>query len=135
MKIGEAAEKVGVNPKTIRFYESIGVIPPAPRTTGGYRDYGQEDLERIAFIKSAQRFGLTLEDIAEVLDLKERGERPCEYVLDVVKQEISDLESRIKEMRRLRKELLELVARARDLPDSGGYCRLLSHQEASPSGA
>lgn len=135
MKIGEAADKVGVNPKTIRFYESVGLIPPAARTPSGYRDYGDEDLERLAFIKSAQRFGLTLEDIAEVLAFKERGERPCEYVLDVVKREISDLERRIKEMRALRNELLDLVDKAQDLPDNGGYCRLLSHQKSTGNGA
>jgi DNA-binding transcriptional MerR regulator len=78
---------------------------------------------------------LTLEDIAEVLAFKERGERPCEYVLDVVQREISDLERRIKEMRALRNELIELVDRAQDLPDNGGYCQLLSHQKPTPNGA
>lgn len=133
MKIGEAADKLGINAKTIRFYESIGLIPPARRTRSGYRDYGQEDVERLAFIKSSQRFGLTLDDISEVLAFKERGERPCDYVLTVLQRDIADLDKRIKGMRALRKELVELVDRAQDLPDNGGYCRLLSHRaEAEP---
>lgn len=132
MKIGELAAQLGINTKTIRFYESIGLIPPADRTPSGYRDYGEEDVDRLAFIKSAQRFGLSLEDISEILALRERGERPCDYVLTVVQREISDLDGRIREMRALRKELLELVERAQDLPDDGkAYCRLLSHREGA----
>lgn len=131
MRIGQAAERLGINPKTIRFYESVGLIPQAQRTSSGYRDYSEEDVQRLAFIKSAQRFGLSLDDIAEVLAFKERGERPCEYVVDVVRREISDLDRRIKEMRSLRKDLLELVDRAQDLPDDGAYCRLLSHREGT----
>ncbi|MPZ70595.1 MAG: MerR family transcriptional regulator [Actinobacteria bacterium] len=64
-RIGESAERVGVNPKTIRFYESIGVIPEPPRTPAGYRDYEEEHVERLQFIRAAQRLGLRLEDIAE----------------------------------------------------------------------
>lgn len=131
MKIGELARRLGINTKTIRFYESIDLIPPADRTPSGYRDYGEEDADRLAFIKSAQRFGLSLEEISEILALRERGERPCDYVLGVVQGEISDLDHRIKEMRALRKELVELVGRARELPDDGGYCRLLSHRDVS----
>lgn len=129
MRIGEVAERLNINTKAIRFYESIGLIPPADRTPSGYRDFDEEDLERLAFIKSAQRFGLSLEDISEIIALRERGERPCDYVLAVVQREISELDGRIKEMRDLRRELVGLVERAQRLPDDPeGYCRLLSHR-------
>jgi DNA-binding transcriptional MerR regulator len=74
MRIGEAADRVGVNPETIRFYESIGVLPEPPRTPTGYRGYDDEHVERLHFIRSAQRRGLKLEDIAEVLAFRDRGE-------------------------------------------------------------
>lgn len=130
MKIGEAASKLGINTKTIRFYESIGLIPPARRTASGYRDYDEADIERLEFIKSAQRFALSLDDISEILAFRERGEPPCDYVLGLVEKEISELDGRIREMRALRKELGALVRRAQNIPrDGDGYCRLLRHHE------
>jgi DNA-binding transcriptional MerR regulator len=65
--IGELAERVGVNPKTIRYYESIGLLPEPPRTDAGYRDYGPEDVERLAFVRRATELDLQLEQIAEIL--------------------------------------------------------------------
>jgi DNA-binding transcriptional MerR regulator len=78
VRIGEIANRVGVNTTTIRFYESIGVLPEPPRTSSGYRDYDDEHVERLRFIKTAQRLGLKLEDIAEILAFRDRGDRPCD---------------------------------------------------------
>lgn len=75
MRIGEVAERVGVNPKTIRFYESIGVLPEPPRTPSGYRDYEDEHVERLRFIKAVQRLGLKLEEIGEVSAFREASRR------------------------------------------------------------
>jgi DNA-binding transcriptional MerR regulator len=127
VRIGEIAERVGVNPKTIRFYESIGVIPEPPRTPGGYRDYEQEHVERLQFVRAAQRLGLKLEDIAEVLAFRDRGERPCDFVMGVVRREVELLGSRIREMRRLKGELEGLLERAEELRETEGekFCPLI----------
>ncbi len=132
MKIGEVADRVGVNPKTIRFYESIGVLPEPPRMPSGYRDYEEEHVERLRFIKAAQRLGLKLEDIAEVMAFRDRGERPCDYVLDVVRREVDDLNARIREMRQLKRELEGLVAEAEQERAVQGeqYCSLITHHES-----
>lgn len=61
MLIGELAAKLGVNPKTIRYYESIGVLPESKRTASEYRIYDEGDLQRVAFIKGAQTLGITLD--------------------------------------------------------------------------
>lgn len=131
MRIGEAAERVGVNPKTIRFYESIGVLPKPPRTQAGYRDYDDEHVDRLQFIKRAQRLGLKLEDIADVLAFRDRGERPCDYVVEVVRQEVHDLSARIREMRALKRELETLIADAekRRAIEGEKYCPLITHHE------
>lgn len=133
MRIGQLAERLDVNPKTIRFYESIGLIPEPERTPAGYRIYEEHDAERIEFIKIAQRLGLTLDDIREVMAFRERGERPCEYVVETVRKEVDDLERRIKEMRRLRRELLDLLRGAEQLSGDFDekYCPLISHRRAS----
>jgi len=133
MRIGEVAKRAGVNPKTIRYYESIGVLPEPARTHSGYRDYDMEHVERVRFIKNAQRLGLKLEDVAEVLAFRDRGERPCDYVVEVVRREVDDLSSRMSEMRRLKRELETLIAdpQKRQAIEGDKYCPLITHHGSS----
>lgn len=128
MRIGELADRVGVNPKTIRFYEERRLLPVPARLASGYRDYGSDDEGRLAFIKTAQRLGLSLAEIAEVLAFKERGERPCGYVLSVLEAQVVDIDRRIGELVRLRAELVALKDRAGQLPtDDACYCGIVEH--------
>lgn len=130
MRIGELAERVGVNPKTIRFYEAQGLLPPPARRPSGYRDYGAQDEARLVFVRTAQRLGFALSEIAEILALKERGERPCGYVLQVLDRQVSDIDRRLGELVALRADLLELRAKADRLPeDDSCYCQLIEHAE------
>ena len=130
MRIGELAERVGVNPKTIRFYEERRLLPDPARLASGYRDYGPEDEQRLAFIKAAQRLGLSLADIAEILAFKERGERPCGYVLSVLEAQTADIDRRIGELVRLRAELVALKERADQLPvEDACYCGIVEHAD------
>lgn len=126
MRIGETADHVGVNPKTIRYYESIGLIPEADRTSAGYRDYGDDDVEQLTFIKSAQRLGLSLDEIRQVLAFRERGEQPCGYVLEAVRRQTDEIDRKVRELLELRDELVELTARAEQADDGESrYCRLV----------
>ena len=112
MRIGEAADRLGVNPKTIRYYESVGLIPQPPRTAGGYRDYEETDVDRIRFVKTARRLDLTLDEIGEVLAFADRRQAPCGHVRAVVGRKVGELDDRISEMTRLRDELLEILRTA-----------------------
>lgn len=136
MRIGELAERQGVTTKAIRFYESIGLLPDPERTPSGYRAYGEADAERLAFIKTAQRLGLSLDEIKEIIAFRDRGERPCGYVADVLRRQVSDLDRRIREMRALRDELKHLQARA---TGGGGpeskYCAVIEHVHLDHQGA
>ena len=128
MRIGELGERLGVNPKTIRYYESIGLVPEPERTSSGYRVYGEGDVERLAFIKSAQRLGLALDEIGEILALRERGEAPCGYVQTLISQEVADIDRRLEELQVLRQELVSLERRASDTPAAeGSICGLIEH--------
>lgn len=138
MKIGEVARQVGVNPKTIRYYESIGLLPEPARTAAGYRDYGLDDVDRIAFARRATELDLHLDEIAEILALRDRGERPCDYVLDVARRRVDELGERIQAMQRAREELARLIEAA-PAPESHDacYCELIEHHttagpEATP---
>lgn len=130
MRIGQLAKSIGINPRTIRYYEAIGLLPEPKRRPSGYRAYEASDVERLAFIRRAQHFGLRLDEIREILALRDRGERPCEYVLGTVRRELNDLDRRIAELGAVREQLSALVARAETLPagDGGRYCELLEHQ-------
>lgn len=129
MKIGEAARQVGVNPRTIRYYESIGLLPEPARTASGYRDYGPDDVDRIAFARRATELDLHLDEITEILALRDRGERPCDYVLDIARQRVDELDERIQTMQRAREELASLIDRA-PAPESDDacYCELIEHR-------
>lgn len=129
MRIGELSERLGLNPKTIRYYESIGLLPEPERRPSGYRIYTESDIDRVAFIKTAQRLGITLDEIREILALRERGERPCEYVRDVLRREVDAIDKRLAELRQLRKNLIELDRLAESLPEAenGLTCRLIDH--------
>ena len=128
MRIGELAARLRVNPKTIRYYEARGLLPDPERLPSGYRDYGPEDESRLAFIKTAQRLGLSLDEIGEILAFKERGERPCSYVLSVLAAQLSDIDRRIGELVRLRAELVALKDRADQLATGDAcYCGIVEH--------
>lgn len=132
MLIGELADAVGVNPKTVRYYESIGLLPEPARTTAGYRDYGPEDVDRLAFVRRAVELDLQLDEVAEVLALRDRGERPCDYVLEVARRRINELEERIRSMQHARDELADLIEHT-PTPETATdacYCQLIEHHEA-----
>ena len=128
MRIGEVAERVGINPKTIRYYEGIGLLPSPERLPSGYREYNDDDVDRLGFIRTAQRLGLTLAEISEILAFREREEPPCEYVLGVLDRQVADLDRRMAEMAQLREELIALKGKADRLPaDDGCYCAVIEH--------
>ncbi len=130
MRIGELADLVGLNPRTIRYYESIGLLPSPQRQPSGYRDYATHDAERLRFVRTAQRLSLSLSEIAEILRFRERDERPCEYVLDVLDRQVADLDRRMVEMAELRRELISLKAKADELPrDEACYCPVIEHSQ------
>jgi DNA-binding transcriptional MerR regulator len=135
MRIGELADRLGVTTKSIRFYESIGLLPDPARTPSGYRDYAEVDAERLTFIKTAQRLGLSLDEIGEIIAFRDRGQQPCGYVAGVLRRQVTDLDRRITEMRKLRDELRALEAKAA-LGDhaEGSYCGVIEHVRLAARG-
>lgn len=117
LRIGELAEEVGVDPPTIRYYESIGVLPEPDRTPSGYRAYTPEDVERVRFVSLARSLGLHLDDIRQILALRDRGEAPCRFVRDVLDRQVEAVEERIRQLQELAAELRRLRSKARRLGD------------------
>jgi DNA-binding transcriptional MerR regulator len=129
MRIGRFAGCAGVNAKTIRYYEQIGLLPAPKRAGNGYRVYGEEDLGRLTFIRAARRLGLSLDSIREILAFRDRGKQPCGYVVAAVQREMAMLDQRIRELRALRTELGQLLARTEQVTDQPmDYCALIEAQ-------
>jgi DNA-binding transcriptional MerR regulator len=124
------AAALGLNPKTIRYYESIGVLPEPARTPSGYRDYDEDYLGKLRFIRTAQRLGITLDEIREILAFRDRGEAPCTFVREVLDTQVASIDQRIGELRDLRGQLDDIAAVADTLPPTGGStCRLIEHAQ------
>ncbi|MGC8511282.1 MAG: heavy metal-responsive transcriptional regulator [Acidimicrobiales bacterium] len=115
MKIGELASRTGVPVKTLRYYEQIGVIDHPARTSSGYREYDDEVIDRLAFIRASQSVGFTLGEIREVLAFRDRGDVPCGHVLELLRQHREESERRIAALELVRKSLDDLVDRAAGL--------------------
>lgn len=110
MRIGELAARFDLNPKTIRYYETIGVLPRAGRSAAGYRTYDEQDRLRLNFIRRAKRLGFSLDDIRTLLHLQEAGSPPCEQVLDLLEQKLYMLDQQIAELQTFRATLASLRA-------------------------
>ncbi len=112
MKIGELAHGGGVTAKTVRFYESRGLLAPPARTASGYRDYGAEAVERLRFIREAQASGLTLAEIQSVLELKDSGSGSCEHTRSLLERHLTDLDEQIERLQLARTEMASMALRA-----------------------
>jgi len=115
MKIGDLSRKTSVSTKTIRYYEDIGILPEPDRSENGYREYDDEAVARLKFIRDAQASGLTLTEIASIVDLRGRGEESCNHVVDLLERHLKDLEVHIAGLERTRDQLAAMTKRAKKL--------------------
>jgi DNA-binding transcriptional MerR regulator len=119
MLIGELATATGVSTKTLRFYEADGLLAEPPRTPGGYRDYPDVAVTRVAFIRRAQAAGLTLAQIRGILTIRDDGQPPCDHVARFVEDRLDEVAQRLAELERTRAELLTLRDRLADVDPAG----------------
>ncbi len=106
--IGELAKQIDINPKTIRYYEEISILPRPKRGTNNYRVYSLDTVNRLSFIRKAQGLGFTLREIKEVLTISDRGNDPCEHVGELLKGRIVDLEKKLMELKIVQTKLKKL---------------------------
>jgi DNA-binding transcriptional MerR regulator len=133
MKINELANLTGVSPKTIRYYESIGVLPEPHRSANGYREYEDVDMERLKLVAGARRLEFSLDDVTEIIAMRDRREAPCRMVLDKLEQKADEIAQRIAELQQLEQELRRLHSLGQTFPtdDVDGkacVCHLVSEQ-------
>lgn len=126
MTVAQLAARVGVRPDTIRYYERVGLLPPAPRTSGAHRRYGDDAVDRLRFIKGTQRLGLRLKEIAVLLTVRDAGDCPCGPAEQLLRQRITELDAELDRLGTLRADVVRMAEAlpARDCPDPvpGRWC-------------
>ena len=129
MKIGELSEETGTPVRTIRFYEAKGVLPPPLRTDAGYRDYDDQAINRLRFVAAAQGAGLRLSEIKSILAVRDEGDAPCEHTTALLTGKRDEIDSRIKDLKRLRTEVDSLLKRGAGLDPADcspeGVCQII----------
>lgn len=136
MLISELAERAGVPAKTIRYYESIGLLPPPDRAPNRYREYEQRDIDRLRLVAGARRLDFSLAEIREILDLRDRGEAPCLVLLDTLDQKRTEIETRIAALQALKSDLeglyrLGLTFPTDDVEGKNCVCHLVVEKSTS----
>lgn len=128
MNIGEAARASGVHAKMVRYYERIGLIPPATRSEAGYRLYTDADVNTLRFIHRAREFGFPIERIRLLVSLWQ-GERPSREVKQLALEQVADLERKLAELCLMREALQSLAATC--IGDQRPECPILRDFEGS----
>ena len=135
LRTGQVAQRAGVNVETLRFYERKGLLEAPPRRASGFREYPEEVVVRIRFIKRAQQLGFSLREILELLKLAVDGETVCAEVRTRTEKKIADIEERIAGLRRMHAVLRELTEACAAGTPTGECPILASLEEEAAAGA
>ena len=106
---GQLAKKVDVNIETIRYYERKGLIPKPNRKDSGYRQYPEEMIEQVLYIKHAKTQGFSLKEIKELLSIKHDPKTPCSEVMKRAQSKIEDIDGKIRTLKNMKKALSKLT--------------------------
>jgi len=119
MNIGTLARELGAPAKTIRYYESIGLMPEPARSANGYRNYAATDVERLRFILRSRALGFSIKEITGLLELWNDRGRASADVKQIALQHVSEIEQRISELQSIRQTLIHLTQKCHgdDRPD------------------
>jgi MerR family mercuric resistance operon transcriptional regulator len=110
LTVGQLAARAGVRADTVRYYERVGVLPVPQRTEGEHRRYGPADVDRLLFVRGAQRLGLRLVEIRELLTVRDTGVCACEPAENLLRRHVAEIEVELARLTALRGDLLGMLA-------------------------
>ena len=127
LTIGLLAERGGCSVPTIRYYEEIGLLPPADRKAGGHRVYGEADLRRLRFVRRCRDFDFSTGEIKALADVMEDADRSCVEVRDLAAARLASVRSKLLELRTLERDLKRFVESCEStcLGSTGAQCIVL----------
>jgi len=138
LKIGQLAQATGVSAKTIRYYEQVGVLPPANRTAAGYRQYAEQGLHRLLFIRRVRTLGLSLQNLKSLTAALDDGPRATvrPRLLGLVREQLSAVQQQISDLHFFQQQLEQIVQRLLMPPpaDHSGGCRCLEIDDVPTHG-
>ncbi|OYD87436.1 heavy metal-responsive transcriptional regulator [Nostoc sp. 'Peltigera membranacea cyanobiont' 213] len=108
--IGQVTDISGIPIRTIRYYESLGLLKSSRRTEGGFRQFSLDVLTRLAFIKRAQNLGLSLEEIGNILQVYDQGQAPCGEIKEKLEDKLLHIDRQIDQLLTLRSEIKGLLS-------------------------
>ncbi|ANY81291.1 MerR family transcriptional regulator [Microvirga ossetica] len=109
LTIGALADQTGCNVPTIRYYEEIGLPPPARRRPGGHRFYSEADLRRLTFIRRCRDFGFPIEQVRALVELTESSDKDCNEARDLAQAHLEDVRRKLAELQALERTLVGFV--------------------------
>ncbi|MBN4006359.1 heavy metal-responsive transcriptional regulator [Nostoc sp. LPT] len=115
--IGQVTDLTGIPIRTIRYYESLGLINSLRRTEGGFRQFSLDVLTRLAFIKRAQNLGLSLEEIGNILQVYDQGQTPCGEIKEKLEEKVLQIDRQIDQLLTLRSEIKGLLSGWKNISD------------------
>ena len=123
LTIGDLGRKTGCKVQTIRYYEQIGLMPEPSRTAGNQRRYDSTHAERLAFIRHSRELGFPLDAIRQLLNVSDDPERSCETVDLIARDQLQEVDRRIKSLNAMKSELERMIRQCRD--DKIAECRII----------
>lgn len=126
MQIGVVAKRVGLTVDAIRFYERNALLPRAPRTAGGFRRYGDGDIDTLGFIRRVQGLGFTLGEVRDLIRLRHSRMQPCAPVCRRLEQKLTSVRLKLADLQKLEHELrLALHSCKKEMRKRSAHCPLL----------
>ncbi len=136
MFIGKFAATFQINPRTVRYYEKLGLLPTPARSRGGYRLYSPSHYDHLRFILRAKSLGFSLWEIKEILGYVSQGTSPCQCTRTLLDRKIAVLDRELKSLRQARQQLLGIRRQAEKIDHvstTSQICPIIEHQTKSQS--
>ncbi|MEP9370130.1 helix-turn-helix domain-containing protein [Ancylobacter polymorphus] len=110
LSIGDLAKATATKVETIRYYERIGLLPTPERTAGNYRSYSAAHLGRLSFVRRARDLGFSIDQVRDLLGLSDQRDRSCEAVDAIARENLAEVERKIRDLQALRRELGSILS-------------------------
>lgn len=132
MRIGELSKHTGFQVETLRYYEKQGLLDPVSRTESGYREYDDDSLKQLQFIKQAKSVGFSLSEISELLTLRvERDQHSCGDVKSIAERKILEIDKKLQELEKMRRALHKITDACCGGVEPATSCTILNALENS----
>ncbi len=127
LTIGKLAELGGISADTLRYYEKMGLIKAESRSSSGYRQYGEDSVRVVHFIRGAKALNFSLEKIGQLLALNSSDKATCGKIITFTEDKIAEAEAKIKELKEVKRVLTDLVKRCPGGDASIEACPIIDH--------